>query len=84
MKKQPSRFAAQLESATQKHPQEQQRSTADTFRSPEASLNAQINVRVSAEFRDEVKAYCALTGTSLQELITTLLTDHMQQNPVNR
>lgn len=77
-----SRFAAQLHNTTRK--QQQHDSSAETFRKPETPLNAQINVRVSAAFRDEVKAYCALTGTSLQELVTTLLTDHMHNNPPNR
>lgn len=83
MTEKPSRFAAQLQNTAQKQ-QQQQVSSIDTFRTPTTPLTAQLNVRVSAEFRDEVKAYCALTGISLQELVTTLLTKHMQDNPVNR
>lgn len=89
MTKKPSRFAEQLKNTTRKPQQDaaesQPRSTVeDTFRKPETPLSAQINVRVTPEFRDEVKMYSVQTGVSVQELVSEALQKYMQHDPMKR
>ena len=55
---------------------------AKTLRKPSSELNAQINVRVTHEFRSKLNAWCALNGTTVQELVPTLLEEHLRENPL--
>lgn len=57
---------------------------ATTFRKPSSDLTAQINVRLTPQFRNELNAYCSLNGTTVQELVTTLLEEHIKDNPLDR
>lgn len=60
-----------------------QRSTvANAMRRPSDELTAQINVRLTPEFRSRLNAWCALNGTTVQELVPMLLEEHLRDNPL--
>jgi len=55
---------------------------AGTYRTPASQLTAQINVRLTPQFRNELNAYCAMMDTTVQELVPMLLEQHMRDNPL--
>lgn len=69
--------------ARQRGSDDQPQRAADIFRKPASELDAQINVRLTREFRNKLNAYCSMTGTTVQELVPTLLEEHMRDNPVD-
>lgn len=71
--------------AKQREPEgkgDQPATVAGTYRKPSSELTAQINVRVTHEFRSKLNAWCALNGTTVQELVPTLLEEHLRENPL--
>lgn len=52
-----------------------------TFIQPEPAKIAQINARVGADFRDDVKLYCTLTGMTVQDLVIEAITEYMHNHP---
>lgn len=75
------RIAKSQEASTQAADSEQTGSTRTTFIQPEPAKIEQINARVGAEFRDDVKLYCTLTGMSVQGLVTEAITEYMHNHP---
>jgi len=57
---------------------------AETLRKPASEFTAQINVRLTPQFRNELNAYCAMNGITVQELVPALLEEHMRNNPLSR
>lgn len=55
---------------------------ARAFQTPNSKLTAQINVRLTPEFRKELNAWCALNDTTVQELVPMLLEEHLRENPL--
>jgi len=62
--------------------EEQPATVAGSFRTPNSELTAQINVRLTPEFRKKLNAWCALNDTSVQELVPMLLEEHLRENPL--
>lgn len=62
--------------------EEQSATVAGSFRTPNSELTAQINVRLTPEFRKKLNAWCALNDTSVQELVPMLLEEHLRENPL--
>lgn len=73
---------AQSQATNTRATETQQTSGArSTFIQPEPAKIAQINARVDVDFRDDVKLYCTLTGTSIQDLVIEAITEYMHNHP---
>jgi len=75
---------AQVHKQRQANEDQQPVTVATTYRKPSSDLTAQINVRLTPQFRNELNAYCSLSGTTVQELVPFLLEEHMKNNPIDR
>lgn len=74
--------AARAKKAEAESSSDQAPTVARTFRTPNSELTAQINVRLTPEFRKKLNAWCALNDTSVQELVPMLLEEHLRENPL--
>lgn len=59
------------------------KTVANTFREASSDLTAQINVRLTPKLRNKLNAYCLVHGTSVQELVSTFIEEHLEANPID-
>ena len=74
--------AARAKKAEADSSNDQSPTVARAFQTPNSKLTAQINVRLTPEFRKKLNAWCAMNDTTVQELVPMLLEEHLRDNPL--